>query len=70
MGLSEDYILPENYNEAYHLTGDGVVVPVIRHLAQNIICQLPNSISSEVKVDWRIRSMRPRQYSGVRRSID
>ena len=36
MGLSEEYILPTNYNEAYHLTGDGVVVPVVRHLAANI----------------------------------
>jgi DNA (cytosine-5)-methyltransferase 1 len=36
MGLPETYILPENYNEAYHLTGDGVVVPVVRHLAEHI----------------------------------
>ena len=36
MGLPDDYILPGNYNEAYHLTGDGVVVPVVRHLAQHI----------------------------------
>lgn len=36
MGLPEEYKLPVNYNEAYHLTGDGVVVPVVRHLAQNI----------------------------------
>jgi DNA (cytosine-5)-methyltransferase 1 len=36
MGLPDDYKLPENYNEAYHLTGDGVVVPVVRHLADNI----------------------------------
>jgi len=36
MGLSDDYILPTNYNEAYHLTGDGVVVPVVRHLAEHI----------------------------------
>lgn len=33
MGLPDDYKLPDNYNEAYHLTGDGVVVPVVRHLA-------------------------------------
>ncbi len=33
MGLPDEYRLPENYNEAYHLTGDGVVVPVVRHLA-------------------------------------
>jgi DNA (cytosine-5)-methyltransferase 1 len=36
MGLPESYRLPEKYNEAYHLTGDGVVVPVVRHLAQHI----------------------------------
>jgi DNA (cytosine-5)-methyltransferase 1 len=36
MGLPEDYCLPENYNEAYHLTGDGVVVPVVRHLAEQL----------------------------------
>jgi DNA (cytosine-5)-methyltransferase 1 len=36
MGLPDSYILPENYNEAYHLTGDGVVVPVVRHLTENI----------------------------------
>jgi DNA (cytosine-5)-methyltransferase 1 len=36
MGLPDEYKLPENYNEAYHLTGDGVVVPVVRHLAKHI----------------------------------
>jgi DNA (cytosine-5)-methyltransferase 1 len=33
MGLDDGYKLPKNYNEAYHLTGDGVVVDVVRHLA-------------------------------------
>jgi len=37
MGLSDSYRLPENYNEAYHLTGDGVAVPVVRHIAAHII---------------------------------
>jgi DNA (cytosine-5)-methyltransferase 1 len=37
MGLDDDYILPENYNEGYHLTGDGVVVPVVRHLAEHVL---------------------------------
>ncbi len=36
MGLPEDYGLPSNYNEAYHLTGDGVAVPVVHHLAEHI----------------------------------
>lgn len=37
MGLPDSYKLPANYNEAYHLTGDGVVVPVVRHLAENVL---------------------------------
>lgn len=36
MGLSEKYILPKNYNESYHLTGDGVVVPVVSFLAKHV----------------------------------
>ncbi len=37
MGLPDDYHLPQNYREGYHLAGDGVVVPVVRHLAQHIL---------------------------------
>ena len=37
MGLPDAYKLPENYNDAYHLAGDGVVVPVVRFLAANIL---------------------------------
>lgn len=33
MGLPDTYRLPDNRNEAYQLTGDGVVAPVVRHLA-------------------------------------
>jgi DNA (cytosine-5)-methyltransferase 1 len=40
MGLPEKYKLPENYNEAYHLAGDGVAVPVVRYLAANILEQI------------------------------
>ena len=36
MGLDESYKLPKNYNEAYHLTGDGVAAPVVRHLAEHV----------------------------------
>lgn len=37
MGLPDSYILPRNYNEAYHCAGDGVAVPVVRHIAQSIL---------------------------------
>ena len=37
MGLPDNYVLPKSYNQAYHLTGDGVVVPVVRFLAEALI---------------------------------
>lgn len=37
MGLPDTYALPKNYNEAYHLAGDGVAVPVVRYLAEHIL---------------------------------
>jgi DNA (cytosine-5)-methyltransferase 1 len=40
MGLPEDYKLPARYNDAYHLVGDGVVVPVVRHLSEGLLTPL------------------------------
>ncbi|WP_375404655.1 DNA cytosine methyltransferase [uncultured Sphingomonas sp.] len=37
MGLPEEYPLPSRYNDAYHLTGDGVAVPVVRHIAEHLL---------------------------------
>ena len=37
MGLPDSYELPQAYNEAYHLTGDGVAVPVVRYIAKHIL---------------------------------
>ena len=37
MGLPETYELPNRYNDAYHLLGDGVVVPVVAHLRQHLL---------------------------------
>jgi DNA (cytosine-5)-methyltransferase 1 len=37
MGLRDDYRLPERYNDAYHVCGDGVCVPVVRHIASHLL---------------------------------
>lgn len=47
MGLPDAYILPPNYNEAYHLAGDGVAVPVVRHLAAHLLDPLLASTAEE-----------------------
>lgn len=36
MGLPDNYKLPERYNDGYHLTGDGVAVPVVRNIAEHV----------------------------------
>lgn len=36
MGLADSYRLPGSYSAACHLTGDGVAVPVVRHLAEQL----------------------------------
>lgn len=46
MGLPDDYRLPEKYNDAYHLAGDGVAVPVVRFLAQYIFEPLLSEIEA------------------------
>lgn len=49
MGLPDEYQLSHNYNEAYHLTGDGVVVPAVRHLAAHVFEPILNHAISHLK---------------------
>jgi DNA (cytosine-5)-methyltransferase 1 len=49
MGLPEEYRLPERYNDAYHLAGDGVAVPVVRHIAEHILEPLLSSVSVDLE---------------------
>ncbi len=46
MGLPEGYKLPSNYNETYHLAGDGVAVPVVRHLSRTLLTPLADQVNS------------------------
>lgn len=43
MGLPDEYRLPANYNDAYQLAGDGVVVPVVSHLTEHIFEPILNA---------------------------
>ncbi|WP_426035889.1 DNA cytosine methyltransferase [Brevundimonas sp. DC300-4] len=49
MGLPDSYVLPRSYTDAYHLTGDGVVVPVARHLARYLFEPLVGSSAAASK---------------------
>lgn len=36
MGLRDDYRMPARYNQAYQVAGDGVAVPIVRYLDQQV----------------------------------
>lgn len=40
MGLPDSYKLPKRYNDAYHVAGDGLVVPVVNHLSKSLLIPL------------------------------
>lgn len=66
MGLPETYALPQNYNDAYHLTGDGVVVPVVRYLAKHLFEPILNATQTR-----RVKPSRERVsvHKGKRESL-
>ncbi len=49
MGVDDTYILPEKYSEAYHLLGDGLVVPAVSWLSDHLLLPVltPNWVESE-----------------------
>jgi len=49
MGLDDRYILPVRYNDAYHIAGDGVCVPVVRFLAAHLLEPLLNCSGEALK---------------------
>lgn len=51
MGLSDTYELPKKYNEAYHLTGDGVAVPAVSWLERHIIRRLAASAQRQFEAE-------------------
>ena len=48
MGLPDTYKLPQRYNDAYHVCGDGVAVPVVRHLAENLLKPILSANSRKI----------------------
>ncbi|MBU2503032.1 DNA cytosine methyltransferase [bacterium] len=48
MGLPEEYVLPSSYNEAYHLAGDGLVVPVVAHLADSVLTPIAQTVTQQI----------------------
>lgn len=50
MGLPKSYKLPDKYNEAYNLCGDGVAVPVVRFLSRTVFLPVLKAKSKPQKL--------------------
>lgn len=46
MGVEDDYPLPDNYNDAYHLFGDGLAVPCVEWISRNLLTPLASAASA------------------------
>jgi DNA (cytosine-5)-methyltransferase 1 len=44
MGVPDDYKIPANYNDGYHIFGDGLAVPAVAHIARNLLDPIANTI--------------------------
>lgn len=54
MGLPDTYKLPSNYNDAYHVAGDGVAVPVVAHLARSILEPILEGVGKMVSINREV----------------
>ncbi|MBZ5583389.1 MAG: DNA cytosine methyltransferase [Acidobacteriia bacterium] len=43
MGLPDSYRLPEKYNEAYHVAGDGLAIPAVAWLEEHLLSRLADA---------------------------
>lgn len=53
MGLPDSYKLPKNYNDAYHVCGDGVVAPAVNHLAVRLLKPLIDNNRSQALLPFK-----------------
>lgn len=53
MGLPDDYPLPENYQHAFQIIGDGVVVPVVSFLDRTLLGALAAAERQDVEIAER-----------------
>jgi DNA (cytosine-5)-methyltransferase 1 len=50
MGLPDSYVLPVTSSKAYKLCGDGLCVPVIRHIAEHLVQRLLMAADARLEV--------------------
>jgi DNA (cytosine-5)-methyltransferase 1 len=48
-GLPDEYFLPDDYNDAYDVVGDGLCVPVVRFLGNKLLTRLALGLARNIR---------------------
>lgn len=65
MGISDSFELPDSYNEAYHAMGDGVAVPVVRWLGENLLAPMATALPTASHSTQSHHQMLDRKMIGI-----
>jgi DNA (cytosine-5)-methyltransferase 1 len=49
MGVPDSYSIPDNYNDGYHVFGDGLAVPAVSFLREHLLDMLQPHVASATK---------------------
>jgi DNA (cytosine-5)-methyltransferase 1 len=54
MGVNDHYEIPNNYNDGYHIFGDGLAVPAVNHIARHLLDSLAESVPHKPSIRRKI----------------
>ena len=52
MGVPEDYKIPQNYNDGYHVFGDGLVVPVVEFIKNHLLNPMSKKVHQHLAFQY------------------
>ena len=67
MGVPDSYKLPRNYNEAYHLMGDGLVVPAVRWIERWLLSPVCEHQRQQLAAARQLLRIRPEMPTAQQR---
>ncbi len=54
MGVPDSFWLPDSYNDGYRAMGDGVAVPVVKWLSQNLLVRLRKALQNSSTIAYGV----------------
>jgi DNA (cytosine-5)-methyltransferase 1 len=70
MGAEDTFLLPDRYNDAYKAMGDGVVVPVVRWLSQQLLIPIAEHVEATLHLEPSVREQHHFRRSSEQRAAE